>query len=133
DSPVAHAGRNDGHQARGAAVDHPAEGCCAAAAARASAHLSCRTHSMKKSSIVVAIGAALVLSPLLFAQAPTQSPQDAQTANLPKSTALILGEIVAGWIGQPIAEAVVTMRQMGPARGTGPRGGGAGAANIPPA
>jgi len=118
--PVAHADRDAGHKAGSGAISHDPTGRRSTAAKRASARL-----------IVVAIGTTLVLSPLLLAQSPPQSQQSAPAADPPKSTAFILGQVVDGTAGQPIAEAVVTLRQMGGGRGV--RGGGAGAPNIPPA
>jgi len=86
--------------------------------------------ALTRTSLVVALGAVALASPLLLAQSqapPTgQPPGQAQTP--PKSTAFILGQVVDGSTGQPIPEAIVTLRRSGGgARGAAPgRGGDAG-------
>ena len=85
---------------------------------------------LSRTSLVVALGAVALASPLLFAQAqaPATPQQPGQTQPPPKSTAFILGQVVDGTTGQPIPEAIVTLRRSGGgARGAAPaRGGDAG-------
>jgi len=72
------------------------------------------------------------ISPVLHAQrgAPPPAAGQANSSNPPKTTALILGQVVDGTSGQPISESVVTLS------GNGMRGGGVpgqlGAANLSP-
>ena len=82
-----------------------------------------------RTSLVAALGAVALASPLLLAQsqAPATPQQPGQTQTPPKSTAFILGQVVDGTTGQPIPEAIVTLRRSGGARGAVPaRGGDAG-------
>jgi protocatechuate 3,4-dioxygenase beta subunit len=83
--------------------------------------------AISRTSLVVALGAVTLVSPLLLAQsqAPPASQQPGQAQTPPKSTAFILGQVIDGTTGQPIAEAIVTLRQSGggargamPTRGT---------------
>jgi hypothetical protein len=64
------------------------------------------------------------VSPLAARQG--QTGQQTQPQPPPKTTAFILGQVVDGSSGQPIAEAVVTLRPMGAGRGANARGGRAG-------
>jgi protocatechuate 3,4-dioxygenase beta subunit len=86
--------------------------------------------ALSRTALVVALGAVALASPLLLAQgqAPATPQQPGQTQAPPKSTAFILGQVVDGTTGQPIAEAMVTLRRSGGgARGAAPaRGGDAG-------
>jgi hypothetical protein len=86
--------------------------------------------ALSRTSLVVALGAAALASPLLLAQAqaPATPQQPGQTQPPPKSTAFVLGQVVDGTTGQPIPEAIVTLRRSGGgARGAAPaRGGDAG-------
>src|SRR6188508_2672876 len=86
--------------------------------------------AISRTSLVLALGAVTLVSPLLLAQsqAPPASQQTGQSQPPPKSTAFILGQVIDGTTGQPIAEAIVTLRRSGGgARGAAPaRGGDAG-------
>ena len=87
--------------------------------------------ALSRTSVVVALGAVALASPLLLAQAqaPATPQPPGQTQTPPKSTAFILGQVVDGTTGQPIPEAIVTLRRSGGgARGAAPaaRGGDAG-------
>ncbi len=86
--------------------------------------------ALSRTSLVAALGAVALASPLLFAQAqaPATTQQPGQTQTPPKSTAFILGQVIDGTTGQPIPEAIVTLRRSGGgARGAVPaRGGDAG-------
>jgi hypothetical protein len=85
---------------------------------------------LSRTALVVALGAVALASPLLLAQAqaPPTAQQPGQAQTPPKSTAFILGQVVDGSTGQPIPEAIVTLRRSGGgARGAAPaRGGDAG-------
>ena len=59
---------------------------------------------------------------ILLAQGGAPAAQAAQQNAPPKTTALILGQVVDGSTGQPISEAVVTLTQGGGARGANPLG-----------
>jgi protocatechuate 3,4-dioxygenase beta subunit len=87
--------------------------------------------SLSRTSLVIALGAVALASPLLLAksQVTPATQQPGQTQTPPKSTAFILGQVVDGSTGQPIPEAIVTLRRSGGgARGAAPaRGGDAGA------
>ncbi|HVQ40696.1 MAG TPA: carboxypeptidase-like regulatory domain-containing protein [Vicinamibacterales bacterium] len=86
--------------------------------------------ALSRTSVVAALGAVALASPLLLAQAqaPATPQPPGQTQAPPKSTAFILGQVVDGTSGQPIPEAIVTLRRSGGgARGAAPaRGGDAG-------
>jgi protocatechuate 3,4-dioxygenase beta subunit len=86
---------------------------------------------LSRTSLVAALGAVALASPLLLAQTqgPPTAQQPGQAQTPPKSTAFILGQVVDGSTGQPIPEAIVTLRRSGGgARGAAPaRGGDAGA------
>ena len=73
---------------------------------------------------IVALCATLLVSPLAAGRR-QNTQQQSQPQTPPKSTAFILGQVVDGSTGQPIAEAVVTLRPMG-GRGANARRGGAG-------
>lgn len=78
---------------------------------------------LSRTSLVVALSAVALASPLLLAhsQAPPPAQQPGQAQTPPKSTAFILGQVVDGSTGQPIPEAIVTLRRTGGgARGTSP-------------
>jgi hypothetical protein len=81
---------------------------------------------MPRSSLVVAAAAIALLSPLVLAQAPAPTPPTAGAVAPTKATAFILGQVLDGSTGEPIADAVVTLRTAGGGRGTPPRAGGAG-------
>jgi len=81
---------------------------------------------MTRSSLVVAAAAIALLSPLVLAQTPAFPPQAPGAVTPPKATAFILGQVLDGSTGEPIADAVVTLRTTGGRRGNAPRTGGAG-------
>ena len=83
---------------------------------------------MTRSLLIAALGAMALASPLLLAQGQSIGSAQAtgQPQTPPKSTAFILGQVLDGTTGQPIAEAIVTLRL--PARGGG-AGRGAPAGN----
>jgi len=86
--------------------------------------------AFSRHSLVFAVGAVALASTLLLAQtqAPATPQQPGQTQAPPKSTAFILGQVIDGTTGQPIPEAIVTLRRSGGgARGAAPaRSGDAG-------
>ena len=88
--------------------------------------------ALSRTALVVTLGAVALASPLLLAQSQVQAPPTSQQAGQaptpPKSTAFILGQVIDGSTGQPLAEAIVTLRRSGGgARGVAPaRGGDAG-------
>ena len=88
--------------------------------------------ALSRASLVLALGAIALASPLLVAQsqAPPTTQQSGPPQTPPKSTAFILGQVIDGSTGQPIAEAIVTLRRAGGgARGALPaRGGDSGTA-----
>jgi hypothetical protein len=71
-------------------------------------------------SVVAGIAclAGSAVSPPLQARQGAAPPQSGQNSAPPKTTALILGQVIDGTTGQPISEAVVTLS------GAGMRGGG---------
>lgn len=79
---------------------------------------------VRRAVLFAVVGAAFLvsspMSPVLRGQrgAPPPAPGQANSNNPPKTTALILGQVVDGTSGQPISEAVVTLS------GNGMRGGG---------
>ena len=79
---------------------------------------------MKRGSLVALVAVLSFASTLLVAQGANPQnppPQSGQPAPAPaKSTALILGQVVDGSSGQPVAEALVTLTAAGGARGGGP-------------
>jgi len=83
-----------------------------------------------RTRLLLITGAMCAALPVLIARGQSQAPppgapaaQGAPTTP-PKSTALILGQVIDGSTGQPISEAIVTLRPTAP----GARGGGAAAA-----
>ena len=92
----------------------------------------CAVRRVHLACVVVLAAGAAGATPLARPQAPASAQAGPQTP--PKSTALILGQVLDGTSNQPVAEAIVTLTQAG--RGTGPgtgagTGGGAARGTAP--